>query len=174
MPPNKGQRLVIFHCGSEDGWVHGALKLCGKNIENCNIDYHKNMDSTVFEKWFEEQLIPNLKPSSAIVIDNAPYHSRIYEKIPNSSSTKSEIQNFLHTHDLYYEETYTKKELLEVLKTKTFNKPYVIDEIAKAYGHTVLRLPPYFCTFNPIEIIWGKLNKMLGGTINFQNSTIEL
>lgn len=23
------------------------------------------------------------------------------------------------------------------------------------YGHVVLRLPPYHCIFNPIELIWG-------------------
>lgn len=27
MPPNKGTRLLIVHCGSSDGWVDGALKL---------------------------------------------------------------------------------------------------------------------------------------------------
>jgi hypothetical protein len=33
-----------------------------------------------------------------------------------------------------------------------FNK-YAVDEMAKAHGHTVLRLPPYHCVFNPIELL---------------------
>lgn len=32
---------------------------------------------------------------------------------------------------------------------------YVVDEIAEEYGHKVLRLPPYHCVFNPIELVWG-------------------
>ena len=30
----------------------------------------------------------------------------------------------------------------------------VIDNIAKRYGHEVLRLPPYHCDLNRIELIW--------------------
>ena len=28
------------------------------------------------------------------------------------------------------------------------------DKLATENGHTVLRLPPYYCVFNPIELIW--------------------
>lgn len=34
-------------------------------------------------------------------------------------------------------------------------KRYKTDELAFQYGHEVLRLPPYHCIFNPIELIWG-------------------
>ena len=34
------------------------------------------------------------------------------------------------------------------------NTSKVIDNIAKRYGHEVLRLPPYHCDFNAIELIW--------------------
>ena len=30
----------------------------------------------------------------------------------------------------------------------------VIDNIAKKYGHEVIRLPPYHCDLNAIELIW--------------------
>ena len=64
-------------------------------MEDCNVDYHKNMDSDVLEEWFEFSLIPNLKTNSIIVLDNASYHSRQLNKIPNANSRKLEIQNFL-------------------------------------------------------------------------------
>jgi hypothetical protein len=35
-----------------------------------NVDYHKNMESDIFEEWFEFTLISNLKPNSIIVLDN--------------------------------------------------------------------------------------------------------
>ena len=34
-------------------------------------------------------------------------------------------------------------------------KIYVVDEMAKAAGVTICRLPPYHCVFNPIELVWG-------------------
>ncbi|KAK3926632.1 Protein FAM243A [Frankliniella fusca] len=37
------------------------------------------------------------------------------------------------------------------------NARYVVDELAKELGHTVLRLPPYHRELNPIELIWGSL-----------------
>lgn len=161
VPYNKGTRLIILHCGSENGWVSNCLKIMGKNINDCKIDYHDNMNADVFEEWFQNSLIPQLEPGSVIVLDNAPYHSRLVEKVPNTSSCKDEIRNFLHKNDLYFEENYSKKQLLEVLSTKNFPKKYVVDEMANAANFIVLRLPPYFCIFNPIELIWGQLKKRI-------------
>ena len=31
----------------------------------------------------------------------------------------------------------------------------IVEEIAKKYVHEVLRLPPYHCELNAIELIWG-------------------
>ncbi|XP_050512812.1 uncharacterized protein LOC126888513 [Diabrotica virgifera virgifera] len=36
-----------------------------------------------------------------------------------------------------------------------------VDELAKRDGHNVLRLPPYYCVFNPIELIWSQLKESL-------------
>jgi predicted O-methyltransferase YrrM len=82
------------------------MKLGMMHMENCNVDYHKNTDSDIFEEWFEFTLISNLKPNSIIVLDNASYHSKRSKKIPNAYSRKLEIQAFLMEHDLYFEERY--------------------------------------------------------------------
>jgi hypothetical protein len=68
-------------------------------------------------KVFQRTLLPKLPPRSVTVIDNAPYHSEQWEKIPNKGSTKSTIQIFLEKHNLYYQDSYTKKKLLEVLSS---------------------------------------------------------
>ena len=34
------------------------------------------------------------------------------------------------------------------------NTSKVIDNIAKKHGHEVIRLPPYHCDLNAIELIW--------------------
>ncbi|XP_017795847.1 PREDICTED: uncharacterized protein LOC108577227 [Habropoda laboriosa] len=119
-PTSKGKRLIILHCGSEEGWVPNCLELCGYNLKDCNVDYHKNMKASIFEQWFQRKLLPNIKPNSVIVMDNAPYHSRQVQKIPCKSSSKVEIQDFLLKYNLFFEDNYTKDELLEILKIGKF------------------------------------------------------
>jgi len=40
-----------------------------------------------------------------------------------------------------------------------FTNRYVPDEEARAHRHIVLRLPPYHCQYNPIELIWGLMKR---------------
>lgn len=37
----------------------------------------------------------------------------------------------------------------------------MIDDIAKEAGKTVLRLPPYHCELNPIELVWSKVKQLV-------------
>lgn len=156
-PSNKGKRITILHAGSENGWVPNALWLSAKNIKDSCVDYHEDTTAELFEEWFKNFLIPNLPQNSVIVMDNASYHSRQLHKSPSANNTKIEIQNYLLENDIYFEESYLKNELLEVLKSFSIKKVYVCDALAEEMGHTVLRLPPYYCLFNPIEHMWHQL-----------------
>lgn len=156
-PVSRGKRIIILHAGGDKGWVNDTLLLSAKNVKDSSLDYHDNMSSQIFEKWFENKLIPNLAPHTVIVMDNASYHSRQLIKIPNSTTKKSEIIEYLYSMEIYFEENYTKKELLEVVRTNKIKKTYVCDELANKNGHTILRLPPYYCVFNPNELIWSQL-----------------
>jgi predicted O-methyltransferase YrrM len=49
------------------------------------------MDGEMYEKYFSEQLLPNLPPKSVIVVDNASYHSR--KKRTTSNKVMAERQN---------------------------------------------------------------------------------
>jgi transposase len=51
----------------------------------------------------------------------------------------------------------TKKQLWGIInpKLEKHEKKYVIVTLLNKYGHDVLRLPPYQCQYNPIEIAWG-------------------
>jgi len=112
------------------------------------------MDAEAFEKWFQEQLLSNLPCGSVIVLDNAPYHSRQLLKVPCSSTKKGDILEFMKIKIIEVPSPCpTKSVLLNIIKNLNFEKQYVVDELAKKFGHTVLRLPPYYCIFNPIEII---------------------
>ena len=70
MPPySRGQRLIVVHAGSKNGFVEGAQLVYKASA--CTGDYHKEMNAVNFTKWLTEKLIPNLSPNSAIVLDNA-------------------------------------------------------------------------------------------------------
>ena len=49
------------------------------------------------------------------------------------------------------------KDLLGVLRAQDHNTPFKIDCIAKKQGHKILRLLPFHCIFNPIELVWSEL-----------------
>ncbi|XP_050516593.1 uncharacterized protein LOC126891459 [Diabrotica virgifera virgifera] len=125
-------------------------------------DYHEDMTAHLFEKLFKEQLLPNIPPNSVIVMGNASYHSRLLTKIPNSSTKKDGIVTFLRDKNIPLPKRVPlKKDLLNIVKSHNFKKEYVLDEFCKTQGHTILRLPPYYCIFNPIEMIWGIIKSRL-------------
>lgn len=156
-PANKGKRITIIHAGSEEGFVPNCLLLSAKHIKDSSLDYHEDTDAELFEGWFKNRLLANIPPNSVIVMDNASYHSRQLKKAPCSNSTKAAIQDFMLENDIYFEFSYNKKELLQTLKAMDIKKVYVCDNMASESGHTVLRLPPYYCVLNPIESMWHQL-----------------
>ena len=62
-----------------------------------------------------------------------------------------------------------KPELYGIVKLNKGPPIYKVDEFLKRKGHEVLRLPPYHCELNPIELIWGDLK----GFVGRGNSTIK-
>lgn len=163
-PCSRGKRIIILHAGGENGFVPNALLLSAKNIKQSSADYHEDMTADLFEKWVSEQLLPNIPPNSVIVMDNASYHSRILNKVPNSNTKKEDILKFMESKNIdveYKNKVPIKKELLKIIKSYNFKNEYVVDNICTTHGHTLLRLPPYYCIFNPIELIWGTIKKSL-------------
>ena len=114
------------------------------------------MNTEIFEKWFEESLLPALDRPSLIVMDNASYHSRRLNKMPTSKDTKIVIINWLNSNNIEFPKISTKIDLLKIVKlhSEKFPKIYSMDQMAELHGHRVLRLPPYHSELNPIELIW--------------------
>lgn len=138
VPLGKGQRFIIVHAGSSEGFVpNGLLYFRSKSTKN----YHEEIDSIVFRDWFVNKLLPNIPKNSVIVIDNAPYHSVELNKAPISSSLKSEMETWLREKNIEYDPRSTKVVLYDIIKTKKdrFRK-YEIDTIAELAGHTFLSL----------------------------------
>lgn len=150
---SKGFRLILLNAGGIEGFVPNA-KFMFRGKRNSN-DYHNDISQDTFNRWFTEQLIPNLKPERIIIMDDAPYHCVQKEKYPTRAQTKDEIMAWLESRNIKFDPTMFKSELLEIVKQQNPQYPiYEIDEIAKERGHRVLRIPPYHSHFNPLEIIW--------------------
>ncbi|XP_046976516.1 uncharacterized protein LOC124542632 [Vanessa cardui] len=128
------------------------------------------MNAAKFENWFKEML-PRLEPNAVVVMDNASYHSRRKEKTPVTSWNKTNIQKWLTSKKITYEPKETKVQLLEKVKgVKTEYQSYVKDEMAKEVGVEVLRLPPYHCELNPIELVWADVK----GYVARNNTTFKM
>ncbi|XP_026819587.1 uncharacterized protein LOC113558321 [Rhopalosiphum maidis] len=114
--------------------------LCFESKKNTS-DYHDEINGDTFFEWFCS-VLPLLKDDSVIVMDNAPYHSVKKDHLPTPSWTKIK-----HQYDLF-----------------------IIDEEAKKHNQIVLRLPPYHCELNPIELAWS----VVKGHVKKNNTTYKL
>ncbi|XP_046671567.1 uncharacterized protein LOC124361550 [Homalodisca vitripennis] len=168
VPLGKGGRMILLHAGNSKGFIPNSLLLFSSKKTS---DYHEEMDHEKFLGWFVSNLLPNLEESSTIVFDNAKYHSKVLDKAPTMASKKCLMVEWLQKFNIPFEADMKKAELLEVIH---LHKPrflkYVIDELAKERGHTVIRLPPYHCHFNAIELIWAQIK----GHVAKNNKTFSL
>ena len=157
-PVSRGKRIVIAHAGTSNGFIPGSLHLCGKKLSDAFADYHQDMNANVFENWFLEKLIPNLPEKSVVILDNASYHCRQVDKTPNMNTRKAEMLDFMKRNSITVPEPLpTKPVLLERIKMTNIQKKFAIDSTAFENGHLVLRLPPYHCCLNAIELVWHQL-----------------
>ncbi|KAM7281660.1 uncharacterized protein ISCGN_006325 [Ixodes scapularis] len=170
-PSGKGQRFIVTHIGSEDGFVPGCLDVFrGKKTG----DYHEEMDGPRFEKWFDD-VLQKLPTGSVIVMDNAPCHSRRLEAVPTTSSRKELIQGWLTSKGIAWDAKMLKRQLLEIVSSvKPQYVKYRVDTAAERAGCTVVRLPPYHCEFNPIELIWAQIkNRVAARNTMFKIGDVE-
>ena len=163
-PDNKGNRIVIIHCGGRSGFVDGALFVTHKKMSDAPADYHGTMTAEIFEDWFENKILRCLEEPSVIVLDNASYHSRILNPVPTVSWRKDAILMYMQKQNIPIPHPVPIIPILidiirENLPVHERKKKYVIDEMAYSYGHLVLRLPPYHCILNPIEMVWSQIKR---------------
>ena len=114
-------------------------------------DCHDSMNAEVYESLFEKRLCTNLEPNSVTVIDNASYHLRNCSKYPLPTWKKNELSNWLKDKGISFPPKALRPELWTTAKQHIdIHARKIIDEIAKNFGHAVLRLPPYHCKLNAI------------------------
>lgn len=154
-----GKRHIIVHAGSEKGFVPNALLVF--STKSKMADYHDDMNKNNFLKWLEEKLIPNLLEPSVIIMDNASYHVTQINKPPTMHNLKADIQKWLSDNNITFEECFTKAELLCLVQENRPTPLYEAEELLKQHGHEVLKLPPYHCDLNAIELIWSLVKRKI-------------
>ena len=93
-------------------------------------------------------------------MDNASYHSGLQEDIPRKSWTKLKLINWLKNKNIDFNEKAMKDEIWTLVKQKrSLNKIHYLDEYVKPFGHKILRLPPYHCQYNAIEMVWSQCKR---------------
>ena len=119
------------------------------------------MNGSIIIEWVKNQLTPMLHQPSVIVMNNASYHSKQVDgsKAPTSATRKPEMIQWLRDRNVVVDQTLTKPKLYDIIKQHKENAAptFHVDTYLRSQGHKVLRLPPYHCKCNPIELIWGDL-----------------
>ncbi|XP_068250573.1 uncharacterized protein [Palaemon carinicauda] len=166
----KGASYIISLAGGKDGFIPGALMIRPVNAE----DYEETMNHDIFKEWFLHQLLPNIPSKSLIVMDNAPYHSKLLKKAPTRITSKSETVKWLQDNSIEHDPTYSKAELLQIVAIyKNSFQRFEIDDFASAAGHRVLRLPKHYCQFNPVELILAQIKDEIEKSNSNRDESIE-
>lgn len=123
------------------------------------------MNRENYENWFKTQLIPNLKKPSLIIMDNASYHSGLEQAIPTKSWTKRKLISWLEEKKIEYPSTALKDVIWKITSCSLPDKIYHLDKYVENFGHKILRLPPYHCQYNPIEMVWSESKRRFDSEI---------
>ena len=154
------------------GWIPNTT-LIFRSKKNTG-DYHDEMTGEHFEEWFEHKLLPNIPPNSLIVMDNASYHSQRLEEVPVKSWTKTKMIEWLEGKGISYPPQALRSEIFSIIQGEGVTPRYVVDEMAHAAGHEVVRLPVAHCTLNPIELAWAQVKGHIkANTRDFNLTEVE-
>jgi transposase len=150
-------RYIVVNAGNSHGFIEGAGLIFKSKKKS--LDYHSEINAETFEEWLKDKLLPALTEPSIIVLDNASYRSRLEEKKPTCAWRKTHLQTWLQNNNIHFSET-DKKDILLKLCRQNYKSPvYVVDRVIHEAGHKPLRLPPYHCIFNPIEMVWSQTKR---------------
>ena len=172
IPTGRGQRLILLNAVDRVSGFLPGCKLLYKSHSTDGRDFHSEMNSEIFEDWVEHNLLPALTQPSCVIMDNASYHSRICPdtKVPTLSSRKTEMTAWLEKHNIPFNKDLLKPELYRIILQNKPEKKRIVDEMILSHGHLILRLPPYHCDLNPIELLWGIIKNDIGQ----RNSSFKL
>ena len=158
------------------GLVPGSVwAFCPQKAKDHGGDYHKVFNGQNFVKWWKEQLLPNLKQKSLIMLDNAKYHKVYGDQVPKVYKLKKqELQEYLTSKSVAFHEKTSCLELRKKAKDYIHsNEKIEIVRLAEEHGHEVLFTPPYHSDLQPIELLWARVKGRVGRQYN-NETTLQI
>ena len=130
-------------------------------------DYHDDMSGIVFKDWFENTLTSDLlkERKLVVVMDSTKYHCRFIKNAPTMNMKKGEMIAVMSKHDIEIPNPIPTKSVLSekiLIILKNIEKQYVIDCMTEKAHYSVLRLLPYHCILDPIELARNQLKYHVG------------
>ena len=157
----KGPRLIFFHAGGEFGFVPGA-RLIYKSTKQKG-DYHGNIDSDMYEKWFKEKLLPGMNQvkeetgrGCLLILDNAKYHKRSSIPFKPHKANVEELKGFLIDNHVSFRDYWLRADFMKAARKFINKQPTVVEVLAAENGHRVIFQPPYHSEISPIEKVWAQ------------------
>lgn len=158
-------RVVVLLSGDQNEIMKNTLFMYDANKREFKEESERKRENfEQYEKWLKFHLIPNLKPNSIVVVDGGlPFHNRVSNAPPHSSSRKKEMMEYLTARNVPYSADMYKPQLYQlVLLNKDKHCEYKTDALLKEQGHTVLRLPPHHPDLNPIKNVLCAVKNYVG------------
>lgn len=85
-------------------------------------------------------------------MNNSRHHSDQIKKPPSSINKKSELAEAFTSNNIAYPVNSIKNMIIAIVKQNQPDPIFIIDSLVQDNGHKVLRLPPYLCYMNPIDL----------------------
>ncbi|KAG6947152.1 hypothetical protein JG687_00016294, partial [Phytophthora cactorum] len=137
--------------------IENSYKIWQSNLKRKHgHDYHGNFTTELFETWFSklcETLATKYGPCK-IHHDGASYHKNQINPAPTTRTRNADIQEWLVSEEIWNDPSYTKAELLLLVRANKPKPVYQATKIATAYDHLVYFTPLYHPELQPVELIW--------------------
>ncbi|CAF1553235.1 unnamed protein product [Adineta ricciae] len=141
----EGKRLTISAMINENDFHKESV-----DIFACDEDH--SMNSTHFIHWIEKfashlRLLHGPSVRIAIAIDNATWHNELIDeaKPPKRSWRNDQLQQWRKEHELKYDTTLKKGELLQIAFSHIPPKRYKTNAVASLFNVELVRLPIKHC-----------------------------
>ena len=162
VPSGKGPRLIILDAGSwELGFIPGAGIIFESKTNSA--DYHDEMNTTHYLKWFEDKLLLN-QGNTPSVLDTTM--AALLNHVILQQHGRRTSRRGLQKKNNFEASIMLKAELLEITGHHRLDPVYETDVLDKAQGHRVLRLRLCHCELNPTELIQAQLKGYVATSSN--------
>ncbi|KAL3283376.1 hypothetical protein HHI36_006523 [Cryptolaemus montrouzieri] len=119
---------------------------------NGKIKYHISFSQ--FTKWMSTNVLPKVSGNSVFVISHNLYKYFQGEKVPPLYSTRSQMEDWLSSHNIFFESNSLKTDLYDkILSVKDRYTTNLIDDFLIENKFRIISFPLHHCDLSPVETL---------------------